>query len=219
MDAPPPFVPQKPRSKVGLIVGIVVAVLAICCGLPSIGLFMVGKKGLGFVECAIAFEGAREAAKAYAADHHGNLPPADNWQEAIKPYFVKNLPSKEESGPIGMPNIDEPLGCKGEASATGMAYNTALAAKNLDKIESKYTSVIFFEVSTPKKNLAQEYKEQDSLTSPTMFGRKRGWFTISIEGPLLMNKDGRSVPFNVNTSRSGFNVETKQKWPASEDSK
>ena len=64
----------------------------------------------------------------YAYDHHETLPPAENWEGALKPY------------------LKTPLKCplsKGEAG--GYAMNKALSKKKLEELENPAEVVLFYE--------------------------------------------------------------------------
>jgi prepilin-type processing-associated H-X9-DG protein len=67
------------------------------------------------------------AAMMYAQDHHETLPPAENWEDALKPY------------------LKTPLKCPLEKLGTSYAMNKALSKKKLEALEHPAEVVLFFE--------------------------------------------------------------------------
>lgn len=67
------------------------------------------------------------AAVMYAQDHHETLPPAENWEDALKPY-LKTL-----------------LKCPLSKGKAGYAMNKALSKKKLEELERPADIVLFFE--------------------------------------------------------------------------
>lgn len=67
------------------------------------------------------------AAVMYAQDHHETLPPAENWEVALKPY------------------LNTPLPCPLAKLGTGYAMNKALSKKKLAALENPADVVLFFE--------------------------------------------------------------------------
>ena len=63
----------------------------------------------------------------YAQDHHETLPPAENWEDALKPY------------------LKTPLPCPRAKLGTGYAMNKALSKKKLEALDKPAETVLFFE--------------------------------------------------------------------------
>jgi prepilin-type processing-associated H-X9-DG protein len=67
------------------------------------------------------------AAMEYAYDHHETLPPAENWEDALKPY------------------LKAPLKCPLSKGKASYAMNKALSKKKLEELERPADVVLFFE--------------------------------------------------------------------------
>jgi hypothetical protein len=194
MQAPPPYIAPQPKNKTGLIIAIVLGVLFVCCGLPTMlaggGLWFGWNKMKGTMGCAISFAVVRQALDEYVADHNGKLPPAAKWQDEIRPYYAKALTSGKKGSSNGneaeqvmklmevMP-ADGDWGCTNEKNQTGMAFNSVLSGKKLAEIKDRST-VLIFEVPDRGKNLNRPYKELDKASSPMVFNSHRGWLKMTI---------------------------------------
>ena len=212
MQAPPPYIPAAPKKKTGLIIAIVLGVLFVCCGLPVIaivggGFFAFGQ-AKGTVGCTISFGVVRAAIDDYVADHNGKLPPAATWQDAVRPYYSKQLKSKHGNG--GSDKDSEQVlsllnvmpaggewGCTEDKTKTGIAFNSALGGKKMAEIKDRST-VLIFEVPQRGMNLAMPYKALDNSSSPKIFGKHRGWISIGLDGDNI--KMGSKGNFNFDTS-------------------
>jgi len=200
MEAPPPYVPPAPKkSKTGLIVGLILGGVVLCCILP-IGLLVGGgfyavNKTKDFVTCGTTYAVAQQALGDYVKANNGKLPTADKWSDQLRPFFsarAKKIP--EQMRIIADVSASSDFGCKSEGGpATGMAFNKELSGKNTKDIKDKGV-IALFEVPRSGKNLSEVYKPQPEASSPKTMGRPRGWITAPLEGSV---KAG-SGTFNVN---------------------
>jgi hypothetical protein len=206
MESPPPYMPPRKKSNTGLIVGIVIGVVLLCCIAP-IGVIVGGglwvfNKSKGLIQCTYAFRDVREGLREYAAEHDGKLPPADNWQEDVAPYYTKvvSKSSAQDRKMFGVMPASGTWGCDdGSNGLTGMALNDDVAGKDVSKLEMT-TDVVLFEVRQATRNAHQKYVA-DAADSPKIFGSSRGWFLIRMSGEPMLTKHGKEVP--VNTGPNG----------------
>src|SRR5689334_13531851 len=129
-ETPPPY-GQVKKSNSTTIIFIVLGVCAVCCvlgiaGVVGLGLFGI-KKTKGTIACAVGFQEVGLALKAYAEEHNGKLPPADKWQDEVRPYFIREF-AKTDQGSKMFGSFD-PKGdwvCKDDAGigTTGIAFNS-----------------------------------------------------------------------------------------------
>ncbi|HVT12960.1 MAG TPA: hypothetical protein VHE55_11900 [Fimbriimonadaceae bacterium] len=203
MEAPPPYMPPKKKSNTGLIIGLVVAGVLVCCVGPIVALVAGGlfifKSATPLITCSLAYQDARDAVKDYAQEHNGKLPPAEHWQDEIRPYYEKivaNRPKNEN--PFGTMASGGAWGCdNGAGGRTGMAFNDDLSNQPLNKAVTD-DSVVLFEVEKATENAHEKYsKPSGSANEPKIFGQPRGWFLVRMSGePMLLNK-GRETPVNT----------------------
>ncbi|HWA84253.1 MAG TPA: hypothetical protein VG820_12490, partial [Fimbriimonadaceae bacterium] len=185
----------KKKSNTGLIIGLVVGGVLICCVGPIValvvgGLFVV-KNTSPLITCSFAFRDARDAIREYARDHNGKLPAADNWQEEVRPYYEKIVAGQPKNqNPFGNMAAGGVWGCEnGSGGKTGIAFNDDVANLPLEKVETN-DAVVLFEVEQATENAHLKYsKRTDASSEPKIFGQPRGWFLIRISGePMLLNK-------------------------------
>jgi len=223
MEAPPPYYSPAPKkSNTGLIVGLILGGVVVCCVLPIVGLGGLGWWGLtkakGFVQCSITFADVQRAIHSYASAHDGRLPKAATWQTDIRPFFDKEVAREAaEKNPFASQTSNGTLGCTdGEGSFTGISLNKAVAGKKLSEITDPSDTVLVFEVPTQGTNLASDYKPQDFEASPKTFNKKRGWYIVRVDGsPVLISRGGRKTEVNG----SGISIETKDSSGGETDSK
>ena len=79
------------------------------------------------VACLTNMKQLGVAAMQYAQDHNETLPPAENWESALKPY------------------LKTPLQCPSVKLGTSYAMNQALSKKKLEALENPADVVLFFE--------------------------------------------------------------------------
>jgi hypothetical protein len=203
MQTPPPFSPPAPRkSNNALIIGIILGGLGLCCA-GAIGLLgyagFTGYQQISpMVECAIGFEGVRDAIVMYAKENNGILPKAENWEASVRPYYLKAVEqSKEKHGPFKPMSADGPWGCRlANNSMSGMAYNRDVAGKKLSELPD--STILVFEVPSAGRDLAIPYARQDAQSSPTIFGERRGWIRAAISGDIDVNPpEGTKVEVRV----------------------
>lgn len=189
-QTPPPFSPAGPpprKNRTPLILAIVFVVMVCFCMVPAFFLYRIGavavKEGLPMAQCGIAFDDIRKALKAYADEHDGKLPPAETWQDDVRPYYAKIVASHgDDLGPIKPIAADAPWGCTSTSGTTGIAFNSALGGKKLADIENPRSTALIFEIEKPSTNAHEEFKERPRSTSPTIMGEHRDWIVLHIEG-------------------------------------
>jgi hypothetical protein len=208
MQAPPPYYAAGPKkSKVGLIIAIVVGVIAICCVLPSVGLGFFGYKmfgkAQGFVGCGWALNQMRDGIIAYAKDHKDALPAKATWEDDIQPY-LKALP--RNSG-LKLPPANSGV-CDMDAKS-GFTYNAELAGKKISSIKDQGTTIILWEVNHQGRNQSDSYKTPDYATGPPLVGNvPRGWIVQPLAGAAYwMDQQGSQTPIPIPGDRVNVNVE------------
>lgn len=211
MEAPPPYMPPRKKSNTGLIVGLVIGGIVLCCIGPVVlfggALWWGVNKALPIAGCGFAFQDARDALRQYAAKHDGQLPPAENWQEAVAPFYEAIVaPQLAERGPIkSMPSTGA-WGCEdGSGGHTGMAYNDDVAGKKFDDVQ-KSDEVLLFEIAQASPSAHAKYVAQSDANSPKLFGQARGWFLIRGFGESVLRTHGREKP--IQTGSGQVRIET-----------
>src|SRR5579885_3675835 len=153
---PPPYygLPQK-KSNTTTIVLIVLGVCALCCVLGIIGFVGLGWMGLNraksTIACTVGFEEAALAMQDYVDDHNGKLPPADKWQDDIRPYFSRHRDDDMRHTPKMFGSSWDPKGdwtCKDEnnGTTTGIAFNSDLGGMLLKDVKNPSSTFVLFEV-------------------------------------------------------------------------
>jgi len=203
METPPPYAPPRKKSNTGLIIGLVLGGIAICC-IGGVGLLIGGGlwafgKAKPLVDCAVHFGEVRKAIDLYVKDHNDTLPKAESWQEDIKPYLSQVHFDKKDLGPFERIKPEGEWGCKqDEGGFTGMAFNDAVSGKKLSDVKDPYSTILIFEVDHSGRNLHEEYKERSSENSPKIFNEHRGWFEMPVIGKAHSSKNGKDMDFNIN---------------------
>ena len=203
METPPTYAPPK-KSNTGLIIGLVLGGIAICCigGVALIGFF-----GFSFfkntiapmAECMISYEAVSGALDDYAKANNGKLPSAAAWQDEMAPFVEKRLASvKKENAPFKLMDPKSEWSCTMGDKKTGMAFNSSFAGKSLADAQ-KDDSVVIFEIEQIGRNITQAYAHRDKSTSPKLMGERRGWITIHAAGGLQMGDKemGRNFDFKT----------------------
>lgn len=198
METPPAYAPPK-KSNTGLIIGLVLGGIAICCvgGVALLGFFgfRFFKDTLApMAECVMNYSVVEKAMEEYQKEHDGKLPSAAGWQDELTPYVTKALATmKKEAGPFKLMDPNGEWGCTGETK-TGMAFNTEAAGKKMEEVRSK-DLVTVFEVKQSGRNIAKKYEELPRSESPKMMGKPRGWIKI-VGGKTHMDGQNESFDFN-----------------------
>lgn len=136
--------------------------------------------------CAIGFEAIDDSLKTYVREHNGKLPPADKWQDELRPYVKKELVRlRENSGPFDMKVMDpeKPWGCSaGDGQPeTGIAFNDEVAGKKIDDV-SEATPIVFEVTDKPAANLHMKYVKQDVDKARKLMGQSLGWGILTKRG-------------------------------------
>jgi hypothetical protein len=206
MQSPPPYTPPGKKSNTGLIIGLVIGGILLCCVLP-IGLiggggFLAFNKGKDMITCGFGIRQMRDAVIDYANANNGKLPDADRWMDQVRPYYEKQTAKMKEDNPFGHIPADSVWACTSDGVQSGIAFNSALSGKNLKSITDRSNTIVVFEVGTPAKNKHEPYKDQSKATSPKMFGKPRGWFKAALEGPVRMGDS------NFEGNQSGVRIKS-----------
>ena len=200
METPPSYAPPK-KSNTGLIIGLVLGGIAVCCigGVALLGFF-----GFSFfkntiaplAECMIGYEAVSNAMKDYSAANGGKLPSAARWQDELAPYVEKHLAkTKAENAPFKIMDVKGDWSCTMGDRKTGMAFNTEVNGKTMEDAR-KDNSVIVFETERIGRNVSEQYQERDKATSPKIMGDPRGWVTIRGADGLRMGNQSMNGNFD-----------------------
>jgi len=196
MESPPPYYSGQKKSNVGLIVGIIIGVVCVCCILPIAGLTGLGFWGFGklkgMVGCSIAFSNLQRAVQDYAQEHDGKLPQAATWQTDVRPYFEKEAARHAKEQQMFTNGPADSAGCtNGDSPPTGIAFNSDLSGKKISDVKDALNTIMLFEVPKTGSNLTEPYKAQSFETSPRMLGNQRGWYVCGIDGRIeLIGRNG-----------------------------
>jgi hypothetical protein len=191
METPPPYYPPTAPAKKNntlLILVIVFAVIAVCCvgGFAVMGYFgfQAAKQVMPVGECVMNFENMRDAMYAYAKDHEGKLPPAENWEDEVRQYYAAEVKKEnlEENPFISLMPIDGPWGCRlSDEARSGMAYNLDVAGQELEKLARN--TILVFEVPQPGEDLALKFESQGD-SGEVVFGEKRPFMEMPVGGEM-----------------------------------
>jgi hypothetical protein len=185
--------PGRKKSNVGLIVGIVVAVLFLCCGFLGFagytGFKSVTKMAGKMFQCGNTMADYRDAMVAYSKKHDGKLPPAKNWMEDIKPYLKSTkIPGILASEPVGEGVCDATL-------PSAICYNSDVAGKSISSFDPSSEIPLLFETPSSGKDLSQKYTEEPFISSPKMLGQPRGWIVQPVYGSgYMIGQNGKRTP-------------------------
>jgi len=196
MEAPPPYMPPKKKTNTGLIVGIVIGAVLLCCITPMAllggGIYWLFGKGKELVQCSSAFRDARDGMKMYADEHNGKLPPAETWQDDITTYYQKAVDrtNTEDRKVIPPMPANGVWGCAdGAGGQSGIAFNDDVAGKELSKVETS-NDIILFEIRRATRNAHEKYLPLPFSDAPKLIGKPRGWFLIRSSGPAVIISRG-----------------------------
>ena len=211
MESPPSFTPPGKKSNTGLIVGLIIGGVVLCCVLPigliGGGTFYAVKKVQGGLTCAVAFQQLRDSVTDYAASNGGKLPTAAKWMDQVRPYYEKQVKtSGAEKNPFGTMPVDGVWACVDDSgNKTGIAFNSELSGKSLEQIQDRASKIVIFEVPTPAMNKNEPYKPLPKSSSPKLMGQPRGWFRAPLEGTI----EGSELSGSVNSGNANvkFNRE------------
>jgi hypothetical protein len=199
MQAPPPYAAPAKKSNSKLIIGLVIGLICICCVLPIVGggffLNWIVNKGGPFITCVLAYQQVPAAIEEYAKENGGKLPPAEKWNDVIRPYYVKQTKGQREVMSMKFMDPNGEWGCPEVPNKTGMAYNLDVAGKKLADIKDKST-VLLFESTKTGRNLAAKYTPQPFEKSPFAFQTKerRGWIVVTVDSQMyFIDKDGKRI--------------------------
>ncbi|MBC8066266.1 MAG: hypothetical protein H7Y17_15655 [Chlorobia bacterium] len=201
METPPTYAPPK-KSNTGLIIGLVLGGIAICC-IGGVALMFFGGlaifKGVApMAECAMNYTFVEQALSAYEREHDGKLPSAAKWQDELAPYVAKETTGEKQDGnPFKIMDAKGDWGCTAGDTKTGMAFNTEMDGKKMEDARSKNT-VIIFESPKTGRNLALKYEMLDRASSPKLMGNPRGWITIQGGSGVVMDNKRMGSKFDMN---------------------
>lgn len=199
METPPTYAPPRKKSNTGLIIGLILGGIAICC-IGGVALLFFGgawlvKKAIPIAECQMNYEVVKDSMTAYADAHDGALPSADKWQDELAPYAEKAVAAygKKEDNPFKVLDPHGEWGCVTDDVKTGMAFNDKYSGKKLSEARMD-DGVVIFETEATGRNLHEMYVEKDKKTSPKFMNQPRGWFTIHGASGV---RAGSKTSFNV----------------------
>ena len=205
MEAPP-YLPGTPKkSNTGLIIGgIVLALMLCCCGICGVGGYMgknVFGKAIGFAACGQAMGQNRDAILLYAAAHGDSLPPANTWQDSIKPYLKVDPSAKEMETFVKVPGPNDDFCDSG--AGTAITMNETLGGKKLAGIKDQMGTILLFETQGKGRNKSAAWKEPSFSTSPVlMSNERRGWIRQPLSGAAgAIDKRGTLTPLPDMKSR------------------
>ncbi len=197
--------PPRKKSNTGLIIGIVIGAIVLCCIGPAAlvggGIFWgFSKVAKPLAECSATLQAVRDGARDYAKDHGNKLPPAENWRDEIRSYYAKDM-TPEPGNPFKAQGANETWGCDDmQGGRTLIAYNADVAGKAESDISRD--DVVFFEVKAATGDAVQKYTEQPFEMSPKIVNEPRGWFIIYMEGePGFIGRRGQFQAFQANSRR------------------
>jgi hypothetical protein len=189
------------KSNTGLIVGLILGGIGLCCVLPIAligggGLFMFNKVK-GFATCGIAYEDLYHAIQDYAKANGGKLPNAATWQTDVTNYYKTVSSKHKDTGPIEIMPAQGEWGCQNEKGTTGIAFNKALSGKKLSDIKDLDKTPLLFEIDAPRMNAAEEYKKREPGTGPEMMmGQRRSWIVLMASGDMDV-RDPQGKPMKI----------------------
>lgn len=204
METPPSYAPPK-KSNTGLIIGLVLGGIAICCiggvALGGFGLFRFFKGTLApMAECMMSYEAIGKAVTDYADEHQGKLPSAAAWQDELAPYVKKRLAKlQKEEMPFKVMDPSGEWSCTMGDKKTGMAFNADLAGTLLSDAR-KDDKVVIFEVEQIGRNVSEKYVARDKAASPKLMGERRGWITINAAGGVQMGDEDMQGKFDFHSN-------------------
>lgn len=205
MQSPPPFHGSAPKKKnTGLIIGLIIGGVLLCCIFPVVGLGGLGLWGFNKVKsvagCAISVGDMGKALTKYLAEHDNTFPKADTWQDELRPYYAKEWATTKKDLPFSLVGPEGSWHCTdSEGPGTGFAFNSELAGKK--RSEANANVVAIFELPEVKSNFSAPYKKLDRNSSPKVMGDHRDWFVIYGNGESN-GGDFRKGSIKVNSNQS-----------------
>lgn len=207
----PSYDAPRKKSNTGLIIGLILGGIGVCCVLPLVGFGGLAFWGFNKVKssltCTSAFHDLYGSIEAYAKDHKGTLPPADTWQTAVLPYYSKQIAGRKAEAGIEVMPANGDWGCKTENSVTGIAFNKTLSGKKLDAIQDRDATPLLFEVASPIVNANEPYTPRDNANGPMyIMGQRRSWAVLYADGRLdVRDATGKPLTEIPPNARSGAN--------------
>lgn len=192
--------PPKRKRNTALIVWLIIGGVVLCCLLP-IGLLIgfgpgLFKNAVSFAGCAASFVEIRDSIRDYSADHKGKLPPAETWQDAVRPYYQKRVAGDHKKG-IPMIPAEGPWACKIGGERYGVAYNEEVAGKD-ELATEKAKDVVLFQMQSVTANAHSKYEPQPPERAPNIMFGARGWLIMRMQGdPTLVDRDGEQPIRNL----------------------
>ncbi len=201
MESPPPYQPKKKNT--GLIIGLIIGGVLVCCGLPVAllgGAAIWGFKAGGpVVKCMVSLQAMQQAVNDFAADNGGKLPNASTWQDQVKPYYAKAIETKKiKENPFGVIPAEGEWGCEAENnSMTGIAFNLDLSGKKLADLKDPADTVLLFETKERGRNLAMKYDPTATKNLPKRFNGE-AMFLVRVTGkPKMIGPGGKEQDINI----------------------
>jgi hypothetical protein len=182
-----PGAPRRKSNTTLIILISVLAVFAFCVALIVVfsSFVLSGVRAMApTMGCVVSFQAARDAVLRYAQDNNGLLPSAETWQDDVAKYLPGALKDMEEF-PFDIDTIkpEGVWGCKvSDTQTTGIAFNDELAGKRLEDVQNPYGTVMLFEIESARRNAHESFRPRPMSTSPRLFGERRGWMTIPVQG-------------------------------------
>ena len=209
---PPAFNPaQRQRSGNKVWIWLILAVVFFCI-LLIVGIALMVRSaaniGLGMMSCAINGELATNAVLAYALDHEGQFPNAENWQDDVMPYYERlydksgEVFSSEEMPSFFSFEVAEPgaiLTCNASGdNQTGFAFNSELSGLNYEDVEDPRATILVWETKTPAYNASgAPTGRSDDDPALKLFGETRSWMDFLVSGDIRTS-EGVDMDFDLN---------------------
>lgn len=204
---PPPFQPQPVRRKSNapLWITIILAVVLVPCGLLIAAIFYFkstfwDKSIAPFTACTLSFRDVKLSLIDYADANGGKFPNADNWEDAVRPYYAKRYQRRAKNEPFAPMNPNSVWGCEAtgeKGKPTGMAFNSDLSGKKLSDIKDPYSTVLIYEIPVASHNAHGPYKEPTE-PGPAFLSQHRNWMYAYVKGNANPNDN-----FNVDVNDEG----------------
>ena len=216
---PPPFnpYPEAPSAKKGVSPWVwILGLVLLLCIVFGVGCTLmmrnVGSQVSQTAKCAITFEFVSKSILAYAAEHDNTYPPAENWQQAIAPYYdnlyTKAFSEEEMQDAPGFmkgfisgfmpPKSTEPMECVTGSTITVVTYNSEIAGKKFNDIADRSSTVLLWEQKGSGLRMSGPYQKQTDADAPKIMNEKREWFIIYADGDG--NASGSSSEMNFDFS-------------------
>lgn len=206
-QTPPPFTapaPQPAGKKGNPIIWIIIAV-ALFCIVAMVAVFFAGKAVMNVAQenvgCLFTVQAAQKGLIKYG-EEFGELPAADDWQDAIDTYYEEESERllNEMDGVEWFAPADNsgPLLCNEKDPTTYIIYNSDVAGKKWEDVKDSDV-LIFEENSFKERNSSNPYQERDNSDAPTIMGEHRDWYAIT---------KGDDLNFEASSSSGNVKIET-----------